>query len=407
MEESGVLAGVRVVEFAIFAAGPVVGKYMAEHGAEVIRVESTQRPDGFRVHYPPFKDNRPGLNRGGTFAIFNNDVLSVTLDLKNPRGLELAKVLAARADVIIENFAPGVLARLGLDYQALREVNPEIIMLSSCNQGQTGPRATQRGFGSQLTSMSGFTHLTGYGDGQPPMLLYGPYIDFIGGGYGLIAVLAALDFRRRTGQGQHIDLAQLETGLQFITPALLDVQVNGRTLGPVGNRDPHAAPHGVYPCRDDDTWCVIGIFDETEWQALCQVAGHPEWATDPRFATLAARKAHEDELDQAIGEWTAGFTPQEVMTKLQAAGVRAGMVQTVGDLFSCPQLLHRGQWQALAHPELDSYEYEAPPFLLSETPAEIRRPSPCLGEHNDYVFGELLGMSRAEIEQLKAEAVFD
>jgi benzylsuccinate CoA-transferase BbsF subunit len=405
LKEFGVLAGIRVVEFAIFAAGPVVGKYMAEHGAEVIRVESTRRPDGFRVHYPPFKDNRPGLNRGGTFAIFNNDVLSVTLDLKNPRGMELAKALVAQADVVIENFTPGVLERLGLDYQALREVNPEIIMLSSCNQGQTGPRATQRGFGSQLTSMSGFTHLTGYGDGQPPMLLYGPYIDFIGGGYGLIAVLAALDFRRRTGQGQHIDLAQLETGLQFIIPALLDVQVNGRTLGPLGNRDPHAAPHGAYPCRGDDARCVIGVFDEAEWRALCEVAGHPEWAADPRFAILAARKAHEDELDRVIGEWTAGFTPQEVMTKLQAAGVQAGMVQTVDDLFSCPQLLHRGQWQALEHSELGSYEYEASPFLLSETPAEIRRSSPCLGEHNDYIFGELLGLSPDEIAQLKAEGV--
>lgn len=407
MKESNILGGIRVVEFAIFAAGPVVGKYMAEHGAEVIRVESTRRPDGFRVHYPPFKDNRPGLNRGGTFALFNNDVLSVTLDLKNPHGVELAKALVGRADVVIENFAPGVLERLGLDYQALREVKPEIIMLSSCNQGQTGPRAMQRGFGSQLTSMSGFTHLTGYGDGQPPMLLYGPYIDFIGGGYGLIAVLAALDFRRRTGQGQYIDLAQFETGLQFIIPALLDAQVNGRTLGPLGNRDPQAAPHGAYPCRGDDTWCVIGVFDEAEWQALCQAAEHPEWAADPRFATLAARKAYEDELDRVIGEWTAGFTPQEVMTKLQAAGVQAGMVQSVGDLYSCPQLLHRGQWQALEHSELGSYEYEAPPFLLSETPAEIRHPSPCLGEHNDYVFGELLGLPPEEIAQLKAKGVLD
>lgn len=407
MQESGALAGVRVVEFAVFAAGPVVGKHLGEHGAEVIRVESTRRPDGFRVHYPPFKDNRPGLNRGGTFAIFNNDVLSVTLNLKHPRGVELAKALVARADVVIENFAPGVLERLGLDYPALKEVNPEIIMLSSCNQGQTGLRAGQRGFGSQLTSMSGFTHLTGYGDGQPPMLLYGPYIDFIGVGYGLIAVLAALDFRRRTGRGQHIDLSQYETGIQFVIPALLELQVNGHVAGSQGNRDPHAAPHGAYPCRGDDEWCVIAVFDQTEWQALCQATGHPEWATDPRFATLEARKAHEDELDRLVGRWTAQHSRRQVMEKLQAAGVRAGMVQTIGDVFACPQLTHRGQWPALEHPELVRYEYEAPPFLLSETPAQIRRPSPCLGEHNDYVFGELLGMSPEELEQLKAEGVLD
>jgi len=405
MKETGALAGIRVVELAVFAAGPVIGKHMGEHGAEVIRIESSQRPDGFRVHYPPFKDDRPGLDRGGTFAIFNNDVLSVTLDLKHPRGVELARALMARADVVIENFAPGVLKRLGLDYSALREINPGIIMLSSCNQGQTGLRARQRGFGSQLTSMSGFTHLTGYGDGHPPMLLYGPYIDFIGVGYGLIAVLAALDFRRRTGRGQHIDLSQYEAGLQFVIPALLDQQVNGRAPGPQGNRDPHAAPHGAYPCQGDDEWCVIAVFDQAEWRALCQATEHPEWATDPRFVTLEARQANEDELDRLISEWTTRHTSRQVMEKLQAAGVPAGMVQTIGDLFSCPQLLHRGQWPALEHRELASYEYEAPPFLLSETPAEIRRPSPCLGEHNDYVFGELLGMSPAELEQLKTEGV--
>ena len=405
MNESGALAGIRVVEIAVFAAGPVVGKHMGEHGAEVIRIESRKRLDGFRVHYPPFKDNRPGLDRGGTFALFNNDVLSVTLDLKHPRGVELTKALVARADVVIENFVPGVLERLGLDYPALREVNPGIILLSSCNQGQTGLRAQQRGFGSQLTSMSGFTHLTGYHDEQLPMLLYGPYIDFIGGGYGLIAVLAALDFRRRTGRGQHIDLSQYEAGIQFVIPALLDRQVNGHAPGPQGNRDPYAAPHGVYPCRGDDEWCAIAVFDEAEWQALCTATEHPEWAADPRFASLEARQANEDELDHLVGEWTAHHTSREVMEKLQAAGVPAGMVQTIGDVFTCPQLLHRGQWPALDHPELVSYEYEAPPFLLSETPAEIRRPSPCLGEHNDYVFGDLLGMSAEELEQLKAEGV--
>lgn len=401
------LAGVRVVEFAVFAAGPVVGKHLAEHGAEVIRVESRTRPDGFRVHYPPFKDNRPGLERGGSFAIFNNDVLGVTLNLKSARGVELARALVARADVVIENFVPGVMERLGLDYPALREVNPGLIMLSSCNQGQSGPRAAQRGFGSQLTSMSGFTYLTGYGDGQSPMLLYGPYIDFIAVGYGLIAVLAALDYRRRTGNGQHIDLSQYECGLQFVIPMLLDFQVNGRIQGRQGNRDPHAAPHGAYPCRGDDAWCVIAVFEEEEWRAFCAAAGHPEWAADPRFASLAARKAHEDELDRQVSEWTSEHTPHEVMEKLQAVGVQAGMVQSVGDLFACPQLAHRRQWRTLPHREFGAYAYEAPPFLLSETPAEIRRPSPLLGEHNRYVFGELLGMPEAEIDKLLADGVIE
>jgi benzylsuccinate CoA-transferase BbsF subunit len=401
------LAGIRVIEFAVFAAGPVVGKHLAEHGAEVIRIESARRPDGFRTHYPPFKDDRPGLERGGSFAIFNNDVLSATLNLKHPRAVDLARNLVAHADIVIENFVPGVMDRLGLGYADLCALNPRLIMLSSCNQGQTGPRAAQRGFGSQLTSMSGFTHLAGYGDEHGPMLLYGPYIDFVAVGFGLIAVLAALDYRQRTGCGQYIDLSQYESGLQFITPALLDYQVNGRVLGADGNRSPEAAPHNAYPCRGDDAWCAIAVASDEEWGALCAAAGHPEWAADPRFASRAARKAHEADLDELIAAWTAQRTPREVMECLQAAGVPAGMVQSVGDLFACPQLAQRGQWPPLPHRELDRFEYEAPPFRLSETPARVRRPSPCLGEHNDYVLGEVLGLPQDEIDRLKAGGVLD
>jgi len=195
------LDGVNVVEFAVFAAGPMVGKHLGEHGATVIHVESRSRPDGFRVHYPPYKDNRPGLNRTGSFAIFNDSKLGVTLNLKHAQGIALAMRLVAWADVLIENFVPGVMERNGLGYEAVRRVNPSIVYLSTCNMGQTGPKASQRGFGSQLTSQSGFTHLTGYPGGEP-MLLFGPYIDFVAVGFGLIAVLAGLDYRRRTGRGR-------------------------------------------------------------------------------------------------------------------------------------------------------------------------------------------------------------
>jgi len=270
------LAGIRVVEFAVFAAGPVVGKHLGEHGAEVIRVESHASPDGFRVHYPPFKENRPGLERGGSYALFNDQKLGVTLDLKQPKAVPLARRLVAKADVVIENFAQGVMDRLGLGYSALRELKPDIIVLSSCNQGQTGRRAAQRGFGSQLTSMSGFTHLTGYGPGEAPMLLYGPYVDFVAVGFGFIAVLAALDYRRRTGKGQHVDLSQYEAGIQFLTPVLLDTQLNRRVHNPLGNRDPRGAPHGVYRCKGDDRWCAIVVFTDEEWAAFCRAVEKPE-----------------------------------------------------------------------------------------------------------------------------------
>ncbi|HKV45721.1 MAG TPA: CoA transferase [bacterium] len=399
------LAGVKVVEFAVFAAGPMIGKHMGEHGATVIRVESRSRPDGFRVHYPPYKDNIPGLNRTGSFALFNNNKLGITLNLKHPDGVALGRRLAAWADVLIDNFVPGVMERNGLGYAAVQEINPSIIYLSSCNMGQTGPKSSQRGFGSQLTSQSGFTYLTGEPHGEP-MLLFGPYIDFVAVGFGLIAVMAALDDRRRTGSGQHIDLSQYETGLQFVAPALLEYEVAGRVQTRQGNRSPHAAPHGAYPCRGEDRWCVIAVCAEEEWRALCRAAGHPEWMDDPRFATLSARKAHEDDLDALIAGWTRQFGRHEVMERLQAVGVSAGVVSTVSDLFADPQLAHRRVWQELPHPELEKFHYEAPPFILSETPTELRR-SPLLGEHNDRVYGEILGLARAEIERLITAGVIE
>ncbi len=399
------LEGIKVAEFAVFAAGPMVGKHLGEHGATVVRVESRTRPDGFRVHYPPYKDNIPGLNRTGSFALFNDSKLGITLNLKQTEGLAAARRLVAWADVLIENFVPGVMARNGLSYEAAHKVNPSIIYLSSCNMGQTGPKATQRGFGSQLTSQSGFTYLTGY-PGEDPMLLFGPYIDFVAVGFGLIAVLAALDYRRRTGRGQYIDLSQYETGLQFIAPALLEYGVNGRVMTRMGNRSPHAAPHGAYSCRGEDRWCVIAVCSDDEWRTLCGVVGHREWAEDARFVTLAARRAHEDELDALLSAWTARHTPREVMEILQAAGVRAGMVNRLGDLFSDPQLAHRQTWRELAHPELERFHYEAPPFILSQTPA-VLRPSPLLGEHNREVYRGILGLSDSDIERLIAHGVIE
>ncbi len=403
-ETKQALDGVKVVEFAVFAAGPMVGKHLAEQGATVVHVESRSRPDGFRVHYPPYKDNKPGLNRTGSFAIFNDTKYGVTLNLKAPRGVEIAKKLVGWADVLIENFAPGVMERLGLGYQAMQQVNPSLVYLSSCNMGQTGPKASQRGFGSQLTSQSGFTYLAGYA-GEDPMLLFGPYIDFVAVGFGLIAVLAALDYRRRTGQGQYIDLAQYETGLQFIQPALLDYEANERVMTHHGNRDANAAPHNAYPCREDG-WCAIAVVGEDEWGALCKVASTAEWVKDARFATHESRKQNEDALDHAIAEWTRDWDAHQLMETLQAAGVEAMVVNTIGDLFSDPQLQHRNIWRELSHAELGTFHYEVPPYDLSDSPATLRA-SPLLGEHNRYVYGEILGMSDEEIKGLARDGAIE
>jgi len=401
------LKGIKVVEFAAFAAGPVVGKYLADHGATVVHIESKVRPDGFRAHYPPYKDNIHGLNRSGLFALCNNDKLDITLNLKKaPKATDLAKRIVAWSDVVIENFSPGTMKRLGLDYEALRKVKPDLIMLSSSNLGQSGPHAHHAGFGSQLSSLAGFTHLTGYPDG-PPQILYGPYIDYIAVAYGAVAILAALDYRERTGKGTHIDTAQYETGLQFMAPILLDYKINGKVASRNGNRDPAAAPHGVYPCKGDDNWCVISVSSESDWESLCRAMGNPAWTKESRFATLQSRKEHEDELDQKIGAWTAGFTAREITEKLQASGIRAGIVNTMRDIYSDPQLKHRKQWVELEHPEIGKMHYQRPPFFLTRTPSGPERRDPLLGEHNGYFYQELLGLSEKEYQELVAEGVID
>lgn len=401
------LKGIKVVEFAAYAAGPTVGKHLADHGATVVHLESRSRPDGFRTHYPPYKDNIHGLNRSGLFALCNNDKLDVTLNLKKaPRATELAKKIVAWSDVVIENFSPGTMKRLGLDYDTLRNVKPDLVMLSSSNLGQTGPHANHPGFGSQLSSLAGFTNLIGYPDG-PPQMLYGPYIDYIAVAYGAVAILAALDHRDRTGQGQYIDLAQYESGLQFLAPALLDYRVNGRVAVRSGNRDPLAAPHGAYRCRGEDSWCVISVFSDAEWRSLCEAMGSPPWRNDVRLRTAKGRKENEDELDRRVGEWTARFTPRELTERLQAAGLRAGIVNTMQDLFSDPQLTHRGQWVVLEHPEIGKMHYQRPPFILTKTPPGPSRPDPLLGEHNDYFYKDLLGLPETEFRKLVSDGVID
>jgi len=285
------LETVSVVEFGGYAAGPAIGKYLANFGARVVHVESEERPDGFRLQYPPFKDDKVGLNRSGCFSYFNDSKHGVTVDLKCEDGIATACRLIDWADIVIENMRPGVMDRLGLGYEKLRESNPELIMLSTSNMGQSGPRSKHPGFGSQLSSLSGFTELIGEPDG-PPQLLYGPYIDLIAVSYGGAAILAALDYRQRTGKGVFIDLSQYEAGVQFVAPALLDFAANGEVAGRNGNRDAVAVPHGCYPCRDGQ-WCVISCWDDEEWLRLCQAADRPSWRDDSRFANAAGRRRHE------------------------------------------------------------------------------------------------------------------
>ena len=398
------LGGLRAIEFGGYAAGPVVGKYLANYGADVIRVESSTRLDGFRTHYPPFKDNIPGTERAGIFSYFNDSKRGVTLNLKTERGVELARGLVQRADVVVENFTPGTMGRLGLGYDVLSTINPRLVMLSTCNQGQSGPRATQPGFGSHLTSLSGFTQLLGDPD-RTPVLLYGPYIDYIAVGYGVVAVLAALARRLVTGRGAYIDLSQYEAGLQFMTPALLDFFINGRVAARQGNRDPSAVPHGVFPCRGDERWVALSVWDDAEWQRFVEAIGAPDWARNPAYATVLGRKADEDRIEQHVADWTRERDRQEVVDRLCASGLRAAVVNSMADLFADPQLRARGAWLEVNHPVLGRVHVAAPPYWLCDTPPAAQRAAPLLGADTAAVLAEVLGLDDHEIETLEQAGV--
>jgi len=405
MEGKGIFEDVNILEFGQIVAGPLISTYLADYGAEVVHIESHKRPDQYRL-YPPFKDNKPGINRGLDFAIYSHNKYGITLNLRHPKGIEVAKrILEKWANVVTENFTPGVMKRLGLDYEELRKIKPDMIMLSSCNLGQTGPHATHPGMGSHLTHLSGFTHLSGWPD-RDPLILYGPYIDFIGVVYGTIALTAALDYRRRTGKGQYIDVAQLEAGVQFLSPTLLDYRVNDRVQGRQGNRCDYAAPHGAYPCQGEDRWCVIAVFNDEEWKNLCRVMGEPDWANDPKFSTLLGRKRNEEELDRLLGEWTSNLTAEEVMTKLQSAGVEAAVVKNPQEMYEDPHLKEY-LWAEMEHAEIGKYHLQVPSFKLSKAPPQLRMPGPLLGEHNEYVYMNMAGFTKEEYEQLEQEGVFE
>lgn len=397
--------GLKVADFSWVGVGPITTRYLADYGATVIRVESVKRPDFLRTA-APFPSWEPGINRSGFFANYNGGKMSASLNLKHPGAMEVARRFIAWADVFAESFTAGTIERLGLGYDEVSKVNPGIIYFSSTNQGQTGTYRMQPGFGTQLVSLAGFTQIIGWPDGEP-CGTYGAYTDFISPRYGIALVAAALDRRRKTGEGMRIDLSQLESGLQFLAPLLLDFTANGRVAGRVGNRSIAAAPHNAYPCAGEDRWCVIAAMNDGHWHALRRAMGDPQWAASATFATLIGRKRNEDRLDELIGRWTRGFEAQALMRMLQSAGVPAGVVQTSQELFSDEQLKFRRHFSFETHPEIGVHAYDNFAPRLSDTPGSVTGPAPCLGEHNDLVYSEILGYTDKEITRLSAEGVLD
>lgn len=385
--------GLKIADFSWVATGPWITTWLEGYGAEVIKIESMNRLDATRVS-GPFLDNQPGSNRSGMFLVFNGAKKSLTLNLNTPGGRELARKLAKWADVVVESFAPGQMHKWGLNYEELRKINPHIIMLSVSMMGATGPHAAQPGLGLQLTSLTGLTYLTGWPDRDPPYI-WGAYTDVPASRLGAAALLAVLDYHRRTGKSCYIDLSQYEASVQYLAPLILEYQATGNLWERAGNRSPVASPHGVFPCEGDDRWCAISVFNDQEWRTLCNVMGMPDLAKDSRFSTFEKRKENEDELGQHIAEWTKQFSPEEIMVKLQKAGVNAGVVQKSSDLYQDPQLGHRKHFLPVTHPEVGEYDYFCPGFRLEKVPIRAGR-APCLGEHNEYVCTQILGLSDEE-----------
>jgi crotonobetainyl-CoA:carnitine CoA-transferase CaiB-like acyl-CoA transferase len=392
------LEGVKVVDFMWALAGPVATRTLADYGATVIRIESSRRLDVCRT-LTPFLDNEIGAENAAIFHNANFGKRMLTLDPTRPEGRAVVLDLVRWADVVCESFSPKGMKGLGLDYATLRSVKPDLIMLSTCLMGQTGPLAGFAGYGNLAAAMTGFFELTGWPD-RPPAGPFGAYTDYVAPRYNAAAILAALEHRRRTGEGQHIDLAQAEAALHFLAPALLDYTVNGAVATRAGNRDREWAPHGVYPCAGADRWVAIAVRDDREWRALAEALGRPALAGDARYATSAARLARRDELDALVAALTASLPMEETERALQAAGVPASAVQNSPEAVRDLQLRARGHFLEISHPSRGRSVVEASRFRLSRTPARTDAPAPTFGDSTQWVLESVLGYDDERIAEL-------
>jgi benzylsuccinate CoA-transferase BbsF subunit len=373
------LKGIKILDFSWVLAGPYATRILADFGAEVIKVQPL---------LPPQEQEDDAFARGYSNT-WNRSKRGITLNMAKSEGIAIAKRLAAMSDAVVENFTPRVMANWGLDYENLKKIKPDIIMLSLSTMGGTGPRKDYTGFGPTVQAFSGLTHLTAY-PGGPPLGPGTAYADHVAALFACLALLGAFEYKRRTGEGQHIDISQVEAMTSLLGDAFLPPQ--------------ETALSGVYRCKGDDRWCAISVATEDDWQGLKKALGNPPWAEEKRFATLAARLENKEALDELIGEWTQTHTPEELMALLQKQGVAAGVVQDARDLAKDPQLKNRGFFLELDHPELGKTISDASPIRLSDSPPRYR-PASLLAQDNEYVYGGLLGLSQGEIEGLKERGV--
>jgi benzylsuccinate CoA-transferase BbsF subunit len=410
--------GLKVLDFAWGGVGPFQSNFLAYYGAMVVRIESFSRPDITRQgvvwdrelaekHAEELKDPRKRLEFGGAFAVTHPvKKYGISLNLNKPEAVDIFKKLAAWADVFVESFTTGTLEKRGLGYEDLKKINPRLIMHRSCGYGHTGSMASQPGYGQTVTSLTGFYTIAGWPDRKSvPISSY--YTDHLSPLFGGLALITAIDYQQRTGQGQCIDQSQIESGINYLSPVVLDYGVNGRELALKGNRCDYASPYGAYRCKGTERWVAICVQTDEEWEKFCGVIGNPECTKEDRFSTLGSRVKNAETLDLLVNEWTQNYTAEQVMMMLQGAGVAAGVVANAQDSEEDPQLKEYDFFHEIEHPFLGKQKFFHPPgFTLSDAKAELHRPV-ILGEHTKYICTEVLGITEDEFDKMEKDGVFD
>ena len=397
--------GLKVADFSWVGVGPMTGKCLADHGADVIRIESTKRADALRTA-GPYKDNIDGWNRSQFFGEFNTSKRSLTLDLSHERAGEVTKEILEWADVVLESFTPGTVDRMGIGYEAAKAANPGVIYVSTCLAGQSGPLAHMAGYGYHAAALAGFYGLTGWSDGVPcsPGLAY---TDTIAPRFLTATLLAALDHHRRTGEGSYIDLSQLEASIHFLAPEILAIQTTDQSFTRNGNRSADAAPQGAYPCTGDDQWIAIAVENDEQWQSLRGLLGDPEWALDGKLDSAGGRIESHDLIDGHLANWTKEQSPKEVMARLCSAGIPAGHVQRSSDLLEDPQYNHRGFHRYLEHGEMGRVPYSGHQYRISGYDHGPRGPAPLIGEASFEILTASFGLDDERVADLMANQVIE
>jgi benzylsuccinate CoA-transferase BbsF subunit len=399
------LAGLRVLDFCWIGAGAFVTRILADLGAEVIKVESRTHPDNLRLSGPHQPGAKP-LEGSGYFASRNTSKKSIALNMSHPRARQIALTLASRCSIVSNNFRPGVMEKWGLGYGEVAAVNPSVIYLAMPMQGSSGPNRDYIGFGSTIAALCGLVSMAGR-PGRPPLGTGTHYPDHVPNpGHALVAVLAAAFHRARTGEGQQIELAQIESTVNMLGPSVLACAATGVLPQTNGNRRAGAVPRGVFPCAGEDVWCAIEANDDRDWQGLVDALGAPEWMRDDELKTLPGREARQDAIETRLAQETGRYSAAELVARLQAQGVAAAKVATSADVTSDPQLLARRYWHHVPHAEMGSVLVNLPPFRAVGEERVAPGPPPLLGEHTLEVASELLGFDETECRRLMDEKVF-